>query len=350
MSHASVSSAWDRPASVRSSRCCQCAEHGKGTIVSERQREDSSKRTGRAEAANAHETPQSSAQFPQVASGAGAKVAAGAMARVTGDTESLDDLLARLLQLASQAPTAEPPRSAYAAELSQSADESWGMLRRMLMVSGASLLLAALIGVISVKIWHQKNHAGDPTVSDFRTYRTSDATVSGTVVTISSPLPGTVDAVFAQVGSKVQAGDTIAIVKTIPGAILHAKSPIAGTIVDEGATPAEVLGAGTPLAQVIDLDNLFITAYLEEGHIGDIHPGESVDIRIDAVPGVTFHGRVMRILPVPVGTFTALPSTDQAVGTLARGSPRIPVQISLDRHQGKQVYPGGTASVTIHMP
>ncbi len=289
---------------------------------------------------NEHETPQSSAQLPQSASGAGAEAAAGAMAWTTGTSESLDDLLARLQQLADQTPTSEPP---------QPADQSWGSLWRMLLVSGSGVLAAALIGILSVNIWHQNHRSeSDATLSNTLVYSTSDATVSGTLVTISSPLPGTVDAVFAHVGSKVQAGDTIAIVKTILGAIMHAKSPIAGTIVNEGATPAEVLGAGTPLAQVIDLDNLFITVYVGEGHIGDIHPNESVDIRVDTVPGVTFHGRVMRILPVPADTFTQSPSTNYTDGNFTKVSQRIPVQISLDSNQGKQLYPGGSANVTIH--
>ena len=255
------------------------------------------------------------------------------MAQTTGKSESLDDLLAQRQRLAAQAPAAEPP---------QPADQSLATLGRMFLVSGASLLVAALIIVIGVNIWHQNR----PSTS---VYSTSDAIVSGTLVTISSPLPGTVTAVFAHVGSKVQSRETIATVKTISGVIMHDKSPIAGTIVNEGATPAEVLGAGTPLAQVIDLDNLFITAYADVRHIGGIRPNESVDITVAIVPGVTFHGRVMQVLPVPVGSITPSPSTNNAGSNATNLSQRIPVQISLDGDRGKPLFPGASASVTIHL-
>jgi multidrug resistance efflux pump len=56
----------------------------------------------------------------------------------------------------------------------------------------------------------------------------------------------------------------------------------------------------------------------------------------------------MRILPVPAHIFTQSPLTNYTDGNFTSVSQRIPVQISLDSNYGKQLYPGGSAHVTIY--
>jgi membrane fusion protein (multidrug efflux system) len=99
---------------------------------------------------------------------------------------------------------------------------------------------------------------------------------------------------------------------------------------------------------VIDLDNLYITAYVEEGHIGDIRVHAPVDIRIAAVTGVTYHGRVAQILPAIAGIGDPMLGVHDADGNLTSTGQRIPVRISVDGEAGRHLFPGGSAYVTIH--
>ena len=211
-------------------------------------------------------------------------------------------------------------------------------LRRFALLQGGALLALAVIGLGLYYLWHQ----------GYYYYRTDDATVSGPTVTVAPPVASTISVVSRRVGDTVRQGDVIAILRTPAGAIVRATSPINGTIIGEGATPGEVLAPGTPLAQVVDLHSLSITAYVEETHIKDVAPGQGVDVTVDAV-GATFHGAVTRILPVAASALSPLPTGDYASGNFTKTTQRVPVVITLDGDQGQTLYPGTSAEVTIHI-
>jgi multidrug resistance efflux pump len=147
----------------------------------------------------------------------------------------------------------------------------------------------------------------------------------------------------------VSAGNTVVTLRGATGKTLAVTSPINGTIINEGATPGEVVPAAQPLAQVVDLNRLIVTAYVEETHISDVHPGQGVDVTVDAIKSTTFHGSVTRILPATASTFSALPTTDYASGNFTKVTQRVPVEVTLDGYQGHTLYPGESASVTIHI-
>ncbi len=211
--------------------------------------------------------------------------------------------------------------------------------RRLLLINGAGLLVLVLLGLGIFYLWHQ----------GYYYYSTDDATVSGPVVTVAPPVASTISDVSRRVGDTVRKGDLIAILRTPTGAAVRATSPINGTIVSEGAAPGEVLAPGTPLAQVVDLSSLSITAYVEETHIKDVAPGQGVDVTVDSVSDTTFHGSVTRILPVAASALSPIPTGDYANGNFTKTTQRVPVVITLDGYQGHTLYPGTSAEVTIHI-
>lgn len=211
--------------------------------------------------------------------------------------------------------------------------------RRILLINGIGLLVLIIIAVGGYYLWHQSYYF----------YSTDDATVSGTMAAVAPPAPGTLTKVNYTLGQAVRKGATIATLRTASGSTVNAVSPIAGTIVQEGATPGEVLPAGQPLAQVVDLNKLYITTYVEETHIQDVKTGQGVDVTVDAISGTTFHGTVTRILPAAASTFSAIPSTDYASGNFTKVTQRVPVEVTLDGYQGQTLYPGESATVTIHI-
>ncbi len=211
--------------------------------------------------------------------------------------------------------------------------------RRLLLINGAGLLVLVLLGLSVFYLWHQ----------GYYYYSTDDATVSGPVVTVAPPVASTISDVARRVGDTVRKGDLIATLRTPAGAVVRATSPINGTIVSEGAAPGEVLAPGTPLAQVVDLNSVSITAYVEENHIKDVAPGQGVDVKVDTVSDTTFHGLVTRILPVAASALSPIPTGDYANGNFTKTTQRIPVVITLDGYQGHTLYPGASAEVTIHI-
>src|SRR5262249_49849186 len=141
---------------------------------------------------------------------------------------------------------------------------------------------------------------------------------------------GAISRVYYAAGDRVQRGALIAALRTAGGDSEAVRSPIAGTITQEGATPGEVLQAGQPLAQVVDLSGVYAPAYVPEASVKDVRPGQGVDVRLDAVSGITFHGTVRRVLPEAAAALSPLPSTDYASGNFTKVTQRVPVQIALD--------------------
>lgn len=78
------------------------------------------------------------------------------------------------------------------------------------------------------------------------------------------------------------------------------KSPIDGTVAKistpEGETVAAQLSAPT-FVWIINLDKLWVSTYVDETDIGKVCKGQPVVFRVDAFPGVSFHGKVREIYP-----------------------------------------------------
>jgi multidrug resistance efflux pump len=212
-------------------------------------------------------------------------------------------------------------------------------IRRVLLVGGLAFLVLLVLGGLWGYLWHQ----------GYYFYSTDDATVSGTVANVAPLATGTITTVYHGQGSPIHKGDIIAILQKANGSTENVNSPLDGTIIQEGATPGEVLPAGQTLAQVVDLNTVFITAYVEETHIKDVHRGQGVDVTVDTVSGLTFHGTVTRILDATASTVGALPTTDYASGNFTKVTQRVPVQITLDGFEGQTLLPGTSTSVTIHL-
>ncbi len=210
---------------------------------------------------------------------------------------------------------------------------------RVLLLNGLGLLVLIIIGLGALWLWHD----------GYYFYKTDDATVSAPMAQVTPPAPGSIVTVYHGQGATVHKGDVIATLHTATGRTITAVSPLDGTIIQEGATPGEALAAGQPLAQVADLNSAFITAYVEETHVKDVRTGQGVDVTVDAVGDTPFHGTVTRIQPVAAAALSPLPTTDYASGNFTKTTQRVPVQITLDGYQGTTLYPGTSASVTIHI-
>lgn len=69
-------------------------------------------------------------------------------------------------------------------------------------------------------------------------------------------------------------------------------APFNGVIMVRQAELGEVVGPGTPIVTLGDLDHVWMRAYVNEPDLGRVHLGESAIVTTDNRPGERFRGRV----------------------------------------------------------
>jgi membrane fusion protein (multidrug efflux system) len=108
------------------------------------------------------------------------------------------------------------------------------------------------------------------------------------------------------------------------------RAPVAGTVSRKTAQIGQQLSAGQPLMVLIPSEAPWVVANFKETQLGQIRPGQSVEIEVDALPGETYRGHVDSISSGTGSTFALLPP-DNASGNFTKVVQRVPVKIVLDR-------------------
>jgi HlyD family secretion protein len=70
------------------------------------------------------------------------------------------------------------------------------------------------------------------------------------------------------------------------------RAPSSGVILVRQAELGEVVGAGTPVVTLADLDRVWLRAYVSETDLGRIRHGQPVTVRTDTFPDKTYRGRI----------------------------------------------------------
>ena len=116
--------------------------------------------------------------------------------------------------------------------------------------------------------------------------------------------------------------------------VAAADGRIAGKAVDAGAyvTPAN------PLFQIVP-SQVWVVANFKETQLKYMHPGQTVQVSVDAYPGLALTGRVDSIQSGTGSRFSVIP-TENATGNFVKVVQRVPVKILLDKAQLDQLAPG----------
>ncbi len=123
-------------------------------------------------------------------------------------------------------------------------------------------------------------------------------------------------------------------------------APIDGRIAKKSVDEGKYVQPGQPLLAIVDDSALWVVANFKETQIARMRPGQSVDITVDAYPGVTFAGHVDSFQPGTGAVFSLLPPQN-ATGNFVKVVQRVPVKIVLDTKSdpahplrpGLSVYP-----------
>ncbi len=73
---------------------------------------------------------------------------------------------------------------------------------------------------------------------------------------------------------------------------LKITSPVRGTVLETYVSQGQMLLPGTALADVLDLDSLYVQAFVEEQEVTGLKLGDRAEILVDGLPGRTFEGTV----------------------------------------------------------
>jgi membrane fusion protein, multidrug efflux system len=112
----------------------------------------------------------------------------------------------------------------------------------------------------------------------------------------------------------------------------HITAPTAGIVNKKNVQVGANLSIGQDLLTIIPLTNLWVTANFKETQLARMHPGQNVTIKVDALGGRKFHGKVTQIGGA-TGSRLSLFPPENATGNYVKVVQRIPVRIDFTNLQ-----------------
>lgn len=213
-------------------------------------------------------------------------------------------------------------------------------MNKMVLINIITIVALVIIGVVGFYFYHNAT-----------SYVTTDnAKVDGNQIKIASPASGQIKSFDAKQGDQLKKGDTVAEV-TAQGQDGQTqdqkiKMPQDGTIAKTDGMEGSIAQAGSPIAYAYNLDDLYITANIDENDLNSINKGDKVDVTIDGQDS-KIDGKIKEIGKATANSFSLMPSSNSD-GNYTKVSQVIPVKISLDSQPSKNVVPGMNAEVKIH--
>lgn len=104
-------------------------------------------------------------------------------------------------------------------------------------------------------------------------------------------------------------------------------APADGRIGNKNVETGNRVQAGETLFALVE-PQIWVVANFKETQLPKMHPGQAVEIEIDALPGEVFHGTVDSVAPASGAEFALLPA-DNATGNFTKVVQRVPVKITL---------------------
>jgi membrane fusion protein, multidrug efflux system len=112
----------------------------------------------------------------------------------------------------------------------------------------------------------------------------------------------------------------------------HITAPTTGIINKKNVQVGANLSIGQDLLTIIPLTNLWVTANFKETQLSRMAPGQSVSLKVDALGGRKFHGKVTQIGGA-TGSMLSLFPPENATGNYVKVVQRIPVRIDFTNFQ-----------------
>lgn len=88
----------------------------------------------------------------------------------------------------------------------------------------------------------------------------------------------------------------------------------------------QLIQPGQTLLDIVDTSEVWVAANYKETQLSHIAPGNEVNIKVDAIPGVTFRG-IVESLSTATGASLSLLPQDNSAGNFVKVRQRVPVRI-----------------------
>jgi membrane fusion protein (multidrug efflux system) len=108
-------------------------------------------------------------------------------------------------------------------------------------------------------------------------------------------------------------------------------APTDGIVSERKVRAGQLVSPGTQVISLVQSET-WVQANFKETQLRHVTPGDPAEIRVDALPGVIFRGKVDQISPASGSQFALLPP-DNATGNFTKVVQRLPVKIVLDTPQ-----------------
>jgi multidrug resistance efflux pump len=202
---------------------------------------------------------------------------------------------------------------------------------------------AALIVIAVVSLLEILAFSGTYLLYSRHYVTTDNAQVDGDQIHIIAPTTGTVTDWSIRGGSTVRKNQIVGRIQHVGSGAQPkrtVRSPGTGTIAISTEVEGQYITAGTTLATAYDPNSIYITARVEEKDIGDVHPGQQVNISVDAYPDTPVLGIVTQIQAAAASEFSPWPSPDVDPTNPQKVDQYIPVKISIINSNEARLLPG----------
>ena len=230
--------------------------------------------------------------------------------------------------------------------------------RRIILINTIVLLFLIGSGFAAYFYYNQSYH-----------YITTDnARIDGQLITINALATGKILDWKVNIGSKLSAGQSLGTIQLVGGSpvpvttttspspsstpstatTVDITTPANGTIVQQNVIPNSFVPVGTTLALAYNMDDLWVSANINETDISNVQLNQAVDVNIDAYPGTTLTGKITQIGFTTASQFSLLPQQN-TTANFTKVTQVIPVIITLDGYKGLNLIPGMSVTAQIHI-
>jgi len=124
------------------------------------------------------------------------------------------------------------------------------------------------------------------------------------------------------------------------------RAPYSGRLGRKNILEGQQIQPGQPLVSIINENQKWITANYKETQVEGMYIGQPVDIRVDAINGKAFKGRIEAIAGSTGSRFSLLPP-DNSTGNFVKIIQRVPVKIVFEDKDTDQFIPGMNVTVAV---
>ena len=124
------------------------------------------------------------------------------------------------------------------------------------------------------------------------------------------------------------------------------RAPYPGRLGRKNILEGQQIQPGQPLVSIINEKEKWITANYKETQVANMYVGQPVEIRVDAIDGKMFKGKIMAIAGSTGSRFSLLPP-DNSTGNFVKIIQRVPVKIAFADEQAGNIIPGMNVTVAV---